>query len=143
MLSLSSLILTLGAAGALAAPAPGQAPAPHWPQPDPLQGMWRNPTGSVTIRIDACGPKLCGWVATASAEAIDDAKAGGTDHLIGTRLFENYARDAANNWTGEAFVPDIGKRFASHIMLIDHNHARVAGCLLGVFLCQSQVWTRL
>jgi len=136
--SLSGLILTLGAAAALT----GHLPDPHWPQPDPLRGIWRNPSGSVTIRIDVCGTKLCGWVSAASPEAIDDAKAGGTDHLVGTPVFENYVRDGTNHWTGEAFVPDIGRRFASHIVLIDHDHARVAGCLVGLFLCQSQIWHR-
>jgi len=135
--SLSSLILSIGAAAALVGPAPD----PHWGA-DPLPGIWRNPSGSVTMRIDVCGTKLCGWVATASPEAIEDAREGGTNHLIGTKLFENYARDGANHWTGEAFVPDMGKRFASHIVLIDHNHARVAGCLFGLFLCQSQIWQR-
>jgi uncharacterized protein (DUF2147 family) len=129
---LSNLALILGAAASLAS---------H--QPDPLRGNWRNPEGSVTIKVDECGKHLCGWIATASAEAISDAKDGGTDHLIGTKLFDGYHRDGPNYWSGTVFVPDLGHTFASHITLIDNNHARVAGCLVGRFLCQSQVWQRL
>lgn len=128
----SNFVLALGAAAALAG---------H--QPDPLRGSWRNPDGSVTIRIDECGGKLCGTVVAASAEAIADAHDGGTDHLVGTRLFDGYRRDGANHWSGVVFVPDLGHSFSSHIVLIDHDHARVAGCLLGRFLCQSQIWQRV
>ncbi|WP_082703607.1 DUF2147 domain-containing protein [Novosphingobium sp. Fuku2-ISO-50] len=129
---LSNLVLALGAAASLAS---------H--QPDPLRGSWRNPDGSVTIRIDECGARLCGWVTAASSDAIADAKDGGTDRLIGAQLFESYRRDGANHWSGEVFVPDLGHRFASHIVLVDRAHARIAGCLLGRFLCQSQIWQRV
>jgi uncharacterized protein (DUF2147 family) len=57
-------------------------------------------------------------------------------------VFENYRRDGPNHWSGEAFVPDIGRRFPSHIVLVDRDHARVAGCLVGPFLGQSQIWQR-
>lgn len=131
MVSFPVILLSLGAAAALAS---------H--PPDPLRGTWRNPSGSVTIRIDTCGARLCGWVATASAEAVTDAQTAGTEHLIGARLFENYRREGSNRWSGEVFVPDLARRFSSHISLVDHDHARVAGCLLGLFLCQSQIWVR-
>lgn len=125
------MALALGAAASLAG---------H--SADPLRGSWRNPDGSVTIRVDECGAKLCGWVTAASPEAISDAKDGGTEHLIGTELFEDYRRDSANHWSGTVFVPDLSHRFSSHIVLIDHDHARIAGCLIGRFLCQSQIWQR-
>lgn len=132
MFCLSNLVLALGAAASLAG---------H--QPDPLRGSWRNPDGTVTIRIDECGARLCGWVTAASPDAIADARDGGTDRLIGAQLFESYRRDGANHWSGEVFVPDLGHRFASHIVLVDRQHARIAGCLLGRFLCQSQIWQRI
>jgi len=110
--------------------------------PDPLRGAWRNPDGSVAIRVDQCGDRLCGTVTRASAEAISDARDGGTEHLIGTNLFESYRRDGPNHWSGTVFVPDLGHRFASHIVLIDRDHARIAGCLMGRFLCQTQIWQR-
>ena len=131
MFSLSNLVLALSAAASLAS---------H--QPDPLRGVWRNPDGSVTIRVDQCGNRLCGWVVAASEESINDARDGGTPHLIGTQLFEDYRRDGGNRWSGVVFVPDLGHRFSSHIVLIDHDHARIAGCLIGRFLCQSQIWQR-
>jgi len=87
----------------------------------------------------ACGAIHRGRSRSAS---IDHATAGGTDHLAGTPVFENFVSDGTNHWTGEAFVPDIGHRFASHIVLVDHDHAPVAGCLLCLFLCQSQIWQR-
>ncbi|MCH7629016.1 MULTISPECIES: DUF2147 domain-containing protein [Novosphingobium] len=109
---------------------------------DPLCGAWRNDDNSVAVRIDACGGKLCGTVTAANATAIADARGGGTDRLIGTPLLEDYRRDGPNHWSGTVFVPDLGHRFSSHITLIDRDHARIAGCLLGRFVCQSEVWQR-
>lgn len=109
---------------------------------DPLCGAWHNDDNSVAIRIDSCGGGLCGTVTAANATAISDARGGGTPHLIGTSLFEGYRRDGPNHWSGTVFVPDLGHRFSSHITMIDRDHARVAGCLLGRFVCQSEIWQR-
>ncbi|MCW1383579.1 DUF2147 domain-containing protein [Novosphingobium sp. KCTC 2891] len=112
------------------------------PAADPLCGAWRNEDGSVSVRVDPCGGKLCGTVTSASATAMADARDGGTEHLIGTPLLEGYRRDGRNHWSGTVFVPDLGHRFSSHIVMLDHNHARIAGCLISHFLCQSQLWQR-
>lgn len=126
-----SALLTLAAAGALAAE-PG----------DPLRGSWHNDDTTVAIRIDQCGADLCGKVIWATEKAQADARRGGTEHLIGTTLFEGYHRSAPNYWSGTVFVPDMAHRFSSHVVMIDHDHARIAGCLLGRFLCLSEVWVR-
>lgn len=110
---------------------------------DPLCGGWRNDDNSVAVRIDECGGKLCGIVTNANATAVADARGGGTDRLVGTPLLEGYRRDGPNHWSGTVFVPDLGHRFSSHITLIDRDHARIAGCLVGRFVCQSEVWQRL
>ncbi|WP_408589023.1 DUF2147 domain-containing protein [Novosphingobium sp.] len=109
---------------------------------DPLRGAWHNDDSTVAIHIDQCGTGLCGKVISASAQAVADARSGGTEHLIGTTLFKGYHRDGPNYWSGTVFVPDLGHSFSSHIVMIDHDHARIAGCLLGRFLCQSEIWQR-
>jgi uncharacterized protein (DUF2147 family) len=107
-----------------------------------LEGDWRNPEGSVQVRIDTCGATLCGTVVAASPGAIADARDSGYPALIGMQLMHDYHAAGRGRWQGTIFVPDIGRSFSSHIDLVDAQHVRVSGCLLGKFLCKSQLWRR-
>ena len=126
------------ALGLLALAAPALAAA----APDDLRGVWRNPDGSVLVRIDECGKTLCGVVVGATAEAEADARDGGYPRLIGLPLLYGYRPKGPRTWVGRVLVPDLGHVFPSHIELVDARHARVAGCLIGQHLCQTQVWQR-
>ena len=64
--------IALGAA-LLALPAAASAKAP-------IEGQWKNPKGSVVVRVSACGNAYCGSVIDASAKAKATAKKGGTPH---------------------------------------------------------------
>lgn len=107
-----------------------------------LQGLWRNPKGTVEVRIGTCGASLCGTVVGASTSAIADARDSGYPKLIGMQLMHDYYAAGRKKWRGTIFVPDIGRSFASHIELVDNDHARISGCLFGQFVCKSQLWRR-
>ena len=53
-----------------------------------IDGLWKNPAGSVIIAIEPCGSTLCGNVKWASAKAKADA-AKGTNQLVGSNLLTN------------------------------------------------------
>nr|WP_221236569.1 DUF2147 domain-containing protein [Novosphingobium taihuense] len=107
-----------------------------------LLGTWANPEHSLEVRIARCGATLCGMVATASAEEIADARDSGSPGLVGMMLLRHYRADGPGHWSGNVFVPDIGRELSSHIVALDKDHVRVSGCLMGRFLCKSQVWQR-
>ena len=132
-LTLAALALLLGS------PAVAQTPAPA----SSADGLWLNPHASVAVKIGQCSTKLCGWIVWASAEAQSDAKDGGVTHLVGTELLENYQADAPGAWSGTVFVPDMGRRFYSRIKQLSPTQLKVSGCILGGFVCRSQVWTRI
>ena len=90
-----------------------EAPAP------PLATEWRNPSNSVQVRIDECGGQLCGTVIWASAKAQADARKGGTENLVGTRLFRDLNPAGDGKWSGKVFVPDIRKTFSGTITFAD------------------------
>jgi uncharacterized protein (DUF2147 family) len=114
------------------------------PQPQStLQGVWRNPKGTVQVQIGSCGSALCGTVIGASPSAIADARDSGYPGLVGMELLRDYHAEGSRRWQGTIFVPDIGRSFSSHIELVDADHARVSGCLLGKFICKSQLWRRV
>lgn len=110
--------------------------------PPSLHGVWVNPSGTVKVETGTCADRLCGWVVWASPDAIDDAREGGTEHLLGTRVLSEYDRVAPGTWQGNVFVPDHGATFFSNIREIDGDSIRISGCLLHGLLCKSQVWRR-
>lgn len=121
---------------ALAMAATSPAPASS------VEGIWHNPKNSVAVKTGACGDRLCGWVVRATNEAQADARDGGTAKLIGTALLRDYRRSGRGKWSGQIFVPDMGRTFGSTLMLVDANTISVKGCLIGGFLCKSQIWHR-
>lgn len=90
-----------------------------------------------------CGNNLCGWVVWATPEAIQEAKDGGVQQLIGTELLRNYHSTGPGTWQGRVFVPDMGKTYYSTITLLDPNSLKISGCILGGLICKSQIWRRV
>ncbi|MHA6722688.1 DUF2147 domain-containing protein [Sphingomonas sp. RS2018] len=125
------------AALALLAAAPAAA-APALPE-----GIWINPRHSVAVRTGSCGARLCGWVVWASAEAQGDARDSGTGKLIGTKLLQDYRAEGDHRWKGTVFVPDMQRSFDSEIAQVSPVTLKIKGCILGGFICKSQLWTQI
>lgn len=106
-------------------------------------GIWSNPSGSVHVRAEPCGKRMCGVVVQANDKAKADAARGGTPNLIGQRLFRDFQPAGEGVWRGKVFVPDIAKTFSGTISVIDDTHLEGKGCLLGNIGCRSQIWTRV
>jgi uncharacterized protein (DUF2147 family) len=107
------------------------------------QGIWRNPHNTVHVEIRPCGDAACGYVVWASEQAIADARKGGTENLIGLQLFRDFVQDKDGAWRGKVFVPDLNVTFSGAAVPLDPDTLRAKGCLLGKFLCRSQIWRRI
>lgn len=107
------------------------------------EGLWLNPHDSVAVRTGPCASKLCGWIVWANGEAQADAKDSGVRQLVGTELLQNYRATNAHSWSGTVFVPDLGRNFSSQIDQLSSNELKIKGCILGGFICKSQLWTRI
>ena len=129
--------LNLAAALALALVAVPAAAAPA----SELEGMWRNPKGSVTVRIAPCGAQMCGRVVQASPSARAKAAQGGTEALIGTTILSNIRPAGANRWKGRVFLPKQNMHANGNLRLAG-NRLTVQGCVLG-FVCKDQTWVRV
>jgi uncharacterized protein (DUF2147 family) len=105
-------------------------------------GTWHNPKNSVAVKTGACGDKLCGWVVRASDKAKADVERHGGPPLIGTALLREYRVSGRGKWSGQVWIPDMGRAFGSTIAMNDANTITVKGCLIGGFICKSQVWRR-
>jgi len=109
----------------------------------PIESEWRNPSNSVHVRIDRCGENICGTVTWASAKAIADARRGGTENLVGTRLFRDLEPAGGGKWRGKVFVPDIRKTFSGTLHFADSDKMVGKGCVLFGIICKSQTWSRV
>lgn len=107
------------------------------------EGTWRNNKDSVRIRVQRCGPGLCGRVVRASRQAQDKAAAGGTEQLVGTDLFRGLQPSGDGLWYGEVYVPDLGRAVEGSLEQVDRNTLVAEGCLLAGFGCKRQFWTRV
>ena len=110
--------------------------------PAPVEGRWKNPSGRVTVLIEACGDALCGSVIAAAESAKADARRGGTANLIGTQLMSGFKPAGPGKWRGRMFVPDINHRSKAELSLIGADQLKVTGCMVGRMICKSQLWTR-
>jgi len=112
------------------------------PAPAAIVGVWHNPKNSVAVKTGACGQRLCGWIVRASAKAQADARRAGAPELIGTALLRSYRPNGRGRWSGQVWIPDMGRAFGSTITQLDPDTLNVKGCLIGGFICKSQVWRR-
>jgi uncharacterized protein (DUF2147 family) len=101
-----------------------------------LQGVWATPVDKSRVRIEACGPNLCGYVVTSTrlvAEP-DQRDVRNPDPALRGRAVRNLkmleVRPATSpDWRGWIYDPKSGHTF------------RLTGCLIA-FLCGSQTWDR-
>ena len=108
----------------------------------PIEGRWKNPSGNVTVAIEACGEALCGTVTSASDEAKADARRSGTETLVGTQLMTGFKLGGPSKWRGRLFIPDMNRRSKAELRMLGPGQLKVTGCAVGRMICKSQVWTR-
>jgi uncharacterized protein (DUF2147 family) len=105
-------------------------------------GVWRNPRNSVHIRIQPCGPAMCGTVVWASARALAKAREAGTPNLIGAQLFRQLRPVGGSSWGGRVFVPDLQRTVAGRLS-VNGRSAVVSGCIAAGLVCRTQTWVRV
>ena len=126
------------------APAPVAAPAPPPPQQkqatapaastlpsanSPL-GVWLTEEKEGKVRIEACGPNLCGY-------SVDKKS-----NQNGEQVLINMKPDK-DKWSGRIFDPNSGSTYDSTIALKGTDSLRVQGCAFGGMFCGGQTWTRV
>ncbi|MEH2546624.1 uncharacterized protein (DUF2147 family) [Bradyrhizobium sp. AZCC 2262] len=126
------------------APAPVAAPAPPPPQqkqaaapaasaPSPTNsplGVWLTEEKEGKVRIEACGPNLCGY-------SVDKkSNQNGEQVLINMK-------PGKDKWSGRIFDPNSGSTYDSTIALKGTDNLRVQGCAFGGMFCGGQTWTRV
>ena len=119
-----------------AAPPPPSAARPLATAPvastDPNSpiGVWLTEEKEGKVRIEQCGPNLCGYSV--------DAKT----NLNGEQVLINMKPGQGLKWSGRIHDPNTGSNYDSTIAL-KGDALRVQGCAFGGMFCGGQTWTRV
>ncbi|KIZ45512.1 MULTISPECIES: DUF2147 domain-containing protein [Rhodopseudomonas] len=89
-------------------------------------GIWLTEEKEGKIRIEPCGPHLCGY-------ALKDNE----------KILINMKPASGNTWKGRIHDPKSGSNYDSTIALKGPDRLRVQGCAFGGMFCGGQTWSRV
>jgi uncharacterized protein (DUF2147 family) len=113
------------AAVATVAPAETAVPAAPIEAPTTPIGVWATEENKGNVRVEPCGPNLCGYAVKTGAKILINMK-------------PSHAK-----WTGRIHDPDSGRDYDSTIAMKGPNAMRVQGCAFGGMFCGGQTWKRV
>jgi len=108
-----------------------------------LTGQWKNPKGSVVVRLTPCGNAFCGVVVNASEHARETARKGGTPNLVGTRILSGLRRSGDGSFRGQVFDPKRNIHAPATVRMLGPDALSVEGCAFLGLVCKEQRWTRV
>jgi uncharacterized protein (DUF2147 family) len=110
-------------------------------RPTPIEGFWKNPSGTAIIGIAPCGTTLCGKVLWASARGQREVAAT-TRNVVGTTVLTRL-RASGDHWTGALFIPDDNIHVSARLQLEGGRGLKLTGCAFATFFCRTQLWSRV
>lgn len=102
-----------------------------------IEGQWKNPKGSVMVRVAPCGAAYCGTISWASSKNRDK---GATP---GTRVLSDLRAAGDDTYRGRAYEPKRGVSGSATIRQVGPNVMIVRGCAIAGLLCKEQRWIRV
>ncbi|MBR1174797.1 DUF2147 domain-containing protein [Bradyrhizobium sp. KB893862 SZCCT0404] len=93
-------------------------------------GEWESRGAKGTVRIERCGPALCGF-------ALTEASNRGESVLV------NMKPKTHNVWTGSIYSRSSGNTYFATMTLKGSGRLYVEACALGRFWCSGNDWTRI
>ncbi|UWU94686.1 DUF2147 domain-containing protein [Bradyrhizobium sp. CB1015] len=93
-------------------------------------GEWESAGAKGTVRIERCGPALCGY-------ALSEASSRGESVLV------NMKPKKHDVWTGSIYSRSSGNTYYATMTLKSSGKLHVEACALGRFWCSGNDWTRV
>lgn len=93
-------------------------------------GEWESAGAKGTVRIERCGPALCGY-------ALTEASNRGESVLV------NMKPKSHDAWTGNIYSRSSGNTYYATMTLKSSGRLHVEACALGHFWCSGNDWTRV
>ena len=93
-------------------------------------GEWESAGAKGMVRIERCGPALCGY-------ALTEASSRGESVLV------NMKQKSHDVWTGNIYSRSSGSTYYATMTLKASGKLHVEACALGRFWCSGNDWTRV
>ncbi|WP_244611858.1 DUF2147 domain-containing protein [Bradyrhizobium amphicarpaeae] len=93
-------------------------------------GEWESVGAKGTVRIERCGPALCGF-------ALTEALSRGESVLV------NMKPKSHDVWTGSIYSRTSGRTYYGRMTLKSSGRLYVEACAIGRFWCSGNDWTRV
>ena len=93
-------------------------------------GEWESAGAKGTVRIERCGPALCGYALTESSRR-------------GESVLVNMKPKKHDVWTGSIYSRASGNTYRATMTLKGSGKLHVEACALGRFWCSGNDWTRV
>lgn len=93
-------------------------------------GTWQAQGNKGSVRIEQCGPALCGYVFDPSTAA------------KGVAILINMRPRAEAEWSGQIYSLASGGIYHARMTMPSPNTLRVEACAIGRFLCAKNLWSR-
>ncbi|MBB4423576.1 hypothetical protein GGD66_002116 [Bradyrhizobium sp. CIR48] len=93
-------------------------------------GEWESPGAKGTVRIERCGPALCGYALTETSSR-------------GESVLVNMKPKSHDVWTGNIYSRSSGNTYYATMTLKSSGRLHVEACALGRFWCSGNDWTRI
>ncbi|WP_339031394.1 DUF2147 domain-containing protein [Bradyrhizobium symbiodeficiens] len=93
-------------------------------------GEWESTGAKGTVRIERCGPALCGFALTEASDR-------------GESVLVNMKPKTHDVWTGSIYSRSSGRTYYGRMTLTSSGKLRVEACAIGRFWCSGNDWTRV
>jgi hypothetical protein len=93
-------------------------------------GEWESRGAKGTVRIERCGPALCGYALTETSRR-------------GESVLVNMKPKSHDVWTGSIYSRSSGNTYYATMTLKSSGRLRVEACALWRFWCSANDWTRI
>lgn len=93
-------------------------------------GEWESVGAKGTVRIERCGPALCGYAPTEASNR-------------GESVLVNMKPKSHDAWTGSIYSRSSGNTYYATMTLKSSGRLHVEACALGRFWCSGNDWTRV
>jgi uncharacterized protein (DUF2147 family) len=94
-------------------------------------GDWQTEGSTGSVRIQRCGPALCGYLLNPST------------NTLGESVLINMKPKSTDKWSGDIYSRASGSSYYATMTVKGPNTLRVEACALGQFFCSGNVWNRI
>lgn len=113
---------------------------------DDALGVWRHPDTGSHVKIAQCGGGVCATVVKAEAGKKDEKNPDPklrSRPVQGITIMNGAKKTGPATWSGKLYNSQDGETYNGTLTVVDKNHLKLQGCVLGGLICQGPTWTRV